>query len=279
VVGLRGKASGDVYRRRSPYGVPGDRLWVKEKCWIAPKRFGDPDLNNCKDPDGDGRVVGYSASMDGDSVRCAKDYGVRESPSIYMPRWASRITLEITNVRVERAQAISEADSIAEGMNQECCAGVFDRAARKTTLRDVAWLETESGDWASENYYCYQCAQKLKKKKHRLCGDGGCAIESDGPAFCDQCYAPILMSLTQYGIERELRLEEDPDGKDPKYFPVNDADARVVHMIADGFGDLQDKHLGRLAQIGYATYWDSINGTKYPWSSDPWVWVIEFKVL
>lgn len=103
-----------------PYGAPGDRLWVRENCWIAKKNFGDRTLNNCTDNDGDGRVVGYSASMSGDSVRCAQDYGVTQSPSIHMPRWASRITLEIVNVRVERVQDISEEDAIAEGVDRYC---------------------------------------------------------------------------------------------------------------------------------------------------------------
>lgn len=88
-----------------PYGVPGDQLWVRESHWF----FQDE-----HDP-----VTGYSPPVmttddveyraDGESKR----HGWR--PSIHMPRWASRITLEITEVRVERLQAISEADARAEG--------------------------------------------------------------------------------------------------------------------------------------------------------------------
>lgn len=98
-----------------PYGKPGDRLWVRESAYIAPENFGDLDLANCVDGNGCRRIVGYSASMDGDSERCARDYGVKQSPSIFMPRWASRITLEITGVHAERLQGISEADASAEG--------------------------------------------------------------------------------------------------------------------------------------------------------------------
>jgi hypothetical protein len=86
---------------RCPYGQPSDRLWVRENfCDVAsegsPRRL---------------QEVMYRA--DGDTSR---DVVPRWSPSIHMPRWASRITLEITDVRVERLQDISEEDAIAEGV-------------------------------------------------------------------------------------------------------------------------------------------------------------------
>lgn len=91
---LRGPVSHDADDVRCPYGQPGDRLWVREAFFDATK------LNE--------RRVIYRA--DGDQSR----FGF--TPSIHMPRWASRITLEITGVRVERLQDISEADAIAEGI-------------------------------------------------------------------------------------------------------------------------------------------------------------------
>ncbi|RKZ99064.1 MAG: hypothetical protein DRQ46_00110 [Gammaproteobacteria bacterium] len=89
-----------------PYGQVGDLLWVRENCYIAPPLFGDKVDENCVDYKGQGRVVGYSASMDSESVRCANDYGVKQTPSIHMFRWASRITLRIKSVKVEQIQDI-----------------------------------------------------------------------------------------------------------------------------------------------------------------------------
>ena len=87
---------------RSPYGGPGDRLWVRET-W---------GLFDTEPKDGEKAKVFYRAT-DGD--RDELRYQLWR-PSIHMPRWASRITLEVVSVRVERLQDITEADAIAEGV-------------------------------------------------------------------------------------------------------------------------------------------------------------------
>lgn len=90
-----------------PYGEEGDGLWVRET-WLP---F---DADHIME----GKRFAYGADTipgsDGD--RCRKDFGYKWKPSIHMPRAASRITLEITGVRVERVQEISESDAKAEGV-------------------------------------------------------------------------------------------------------------------------------------------------------------------
>ena len=96
-----------------PYGVTGDRLWVRET-WAAEPQFDHlspadiPMTAQCA-----GRVLYDSAIVRGFH---------RPRPSIHMPRWASRLTLEITGVRVERVQAITEADAKAEGVEHYAAA-------------------------------------------------------------------------------------------------------------------------------------------------------------
>ena len=94
-----------------PHGQPGDRLWVRET-WADVRKMGfDKDLF----PLG----AGYRADCKSvASLEIAKGYGVRWRPSVHMPRWASRITLEIVRVRVERVQEISDQDAIHEGIER-----------------------------------------------------------------------------------------------------------------------------------------------------------------
>lgn len=93
----------------SPYGAPGDRLWVREThapqpdCLISWSKW-------MAGAGGEKPIIHYAAD--------ASDRAWVEKwrPSIHMPRWASRITLEVTGVRVERLQDISTNDAEAEGV-------------------------------------------------------------------------------------------------------------------------------------------------------------------
>lgn len=86
-----------------PYGRPHDRLYVRE-AWAAQHAYDHlPARLIPRDA-----CIHYPATED-----CG---GLRGRPSIHMPRWATRIVLDIMEVRVERLQDISEADAIAEGV-------------------------------------------------------------------------------------------------------------------------------------------------------------------
>ncbi|MGX5887840.1 hypothetical protein MJ435_10185, partial [Burkholderia gladioli] len=88
-----------------PYGQPGDRLWVRET-WAQPAPL-DPGPTVYRADYPDCVPAGFENIPPADAIRW--------KPSIHMPRALSRITLEITDVRVERLREIGEGDAIAEG--------------------------------------------------------------------------------------------------------------------------------------------------------------------
>ena len=142
---------------RCPYGQPGDKLWVRETwTWTGgsstyprdtPLPTGAYDkLYVCYAADGFNRTIETGGKVlpvprqppqrEGE-VYCLRDapadfvytgdntyvdrlgrWWKRKIPAIHMPRWASRILLEITDVRVQRVQDISEEDAIAEGIRE-----------------------------------------------------------------------------------------------------------------------------------------------------------------
>lgn len=95
-----------------PYGQPGDRLWVRETWYCDHYLVQSGPYLKPEDLDMDAMMV-YRASS-GDRP-CEAEQPIWR-PAIHMPRWASRITLEVTGVRIERLHDISEADAIAEGV-------------------------------------------------------------------------------------------------------------------------------------------------------------------
>lgn len=134
----------------SPRFAPGDRLWVREA-------FSYDRL----DVDRDGILPPWYWA---DGNPDAGDW-TRPKPSIHMPRWASRLTLHVTDLRVQRLQEISEADARAEGIEPREIRPVHDidqpaetwwfgtengRASAKSAFRDL-WdsLNAERAPWSS----------------------------------------------------------------------------------------------------------------------------------
>ena len=136
-----------------PYGDAGDTLWVREGFAVQPELWAD---NHGPQP------IHYTADC---VVRFAgeKDYrGIedyRSKPSIHMPRWASRITLRITDVRVERLQDISCADAEAEGAGHE--AGLTGGQAREAF--SLLWNRINGpGAWEANHWVWVLSFERVK---------------------------------------------------------------------------------------------------------------------
>ncbi|QUX96652.1 hypothetical protein C0J08_15145 [Marinomonas sp. CT5] len=141
----------------SPYGMPGDRLWVRET-WQGPlvnqedegaiiankERFQNP------------KYCSYEAS--GDSCEFydieLEELVYRWKPSIHMPRWACRLVLEITNVRLEQVQDISEEDAKKEGTITEqmaADAGLSWRFGDRRQFKDM-WDKVYPNSWKNNEW-------------------------------------------------------------------------------------------------------------------------------
>lgn len=97
-----------LFECSSPFGNPGDLLWVRETWQIT----------DFLHPTDDNYGFIYKASEDGEMWE-SNDENWKWKPSIFMPKDAARIWLEITEVKVERLQDITEEDAIAEGYGSE----------------------------------------------------------------------------------------------------------------------------------------------------------------
>lgn len=112
--------------------APGDRLWVRETWQVRGLAFGRPISET--------RIAApsawhYRATDDG----AWKAYWGKWRPGIHMPRWASRLTLTVSDVRVQRLLEISEEDAIAEGVDAVCMADM-PRQASWSRKQDFAQL-------------------------------------------------------------------------------------------------------------------------------------------
>ena len=139
----------DMALRHCQYGVPGDRLYIKEGI-----------IRHASIP----QLVGYY--MDGCRVT---EHWEKRSTAMFMPKWAARTWLELTDVRAERLQDISEEDAIAEGITEEnvivganCNGGIHHEETA-----DRYFFDGGDDEGYTSAVYAYEVLwDSINKKKH-----------------------------------------------------------------------------------------------------------------
>lgn len=152
-----GPADGQKHHWRGPFGQPGDRLWVRET-WRPVMGMSRSRVEYCCSPsknmvgtnfDQMAELMIQKGGVFEGLVPTGCKLSMRWRPSIHMPRWASRLTLEVLSIRVQRLREISEEDAVAEGvvwpMASYAFATLWDRLAKPgTKWDDNPWV------WAVE---------------------------------------------------------------------------------------------------------------------------------
>jgi hypothetical protein len=133
------KKTGCMTSIECPYGEEGDHLWVREA-------FADVEGLDYMNPGNISETHKNMRWFKAGMHSCSRPDNMRGKwrPSIFMPRWASRIALEVLSIRVERLQDISAFDALQEGINLPVPSGC-----------DVAPFPKDFGEWTEEKRECW----------------------------------------------------------------------------------------------------------------------------
>lgn len=265
---LRGPVSHEADDVRCSYGVPGDHLWVRER-WMH--SFVGSNVDACHYLADAGTDRWRQASSEQHALDSWK--GCWKS-SMFMPRWASRITLEVTGVRMERLQQIAVDDVLAEGLDVSAASALAVTGAASYTTVPEHWI---SGDDESLSY-CRPCGEnkvaalRAERPTEEFQLDGGWGIDGDSQAFCESCNCALENTFTNCACEEELDHFER-EGFDVR----NPGDCYVLDRLLMAVPWDGAEHSPALRRLAYHALWDSINAKRgHPWASNPWVWVVEF---
>lgn len=259
---------------------PRQLLWVRE-AWHTRKEFDK--LKPSEVGQRVGKDIFYPADNTLNRISGCREEFVRGRlrPSMFMPRWASRITLELTEVRVERLQTISDADITAEGVTASLVSEIIDPVALRANAVPEHWIGGADQGFG----WCRQCAEKevRRLKKADPTGeyyvDGGWSTEGDSQAFCEGCQRTLDNSFTTYACEAEIDHFRDNN------WSLSPLDCLSLQNILGSYGwddpercAPEDRIAPDIHRLGYQALYESIN-RRGSGKSNPWVFVLTFNVL
>lgn len=139
-------APAEDWAKDCPHGQRGDLLWVREGFLVQPELW-----STSRGP----QPLHYRA--DTKDLREVEDYVPK--PSIHMPRWASRLTLRITTVRVERLQEITGQDCAAEGVQIPCSAPGHPLLRLTGHVLPSRFTWKHPDDWSVDDWFRFEYAE------------------------------------------------------------------------------------------------------------------------
>lgn len=159
----------EVLTKCCPYGKLGDLLWVRETHyrWTG---CGDAPIRWVESPDGDRfQARAYSDDPEIKGIICSAECVT--VPSIHMPRWASRLALRITSVRVERVQDISEDDAYSEGYEHQSFYRELDQRERTARMARLSGIgpSTPAHKWFAELWDTINAARGYSWESNPWC--------------------------------------------------------------------------------------------------------------
>ncbi len=251
-----------------PYGAPGNRLWVKEtfmpfgvdgEDYLKPRVIIGYKASNDVRPEGiSHETFGASKSCEfspelwrkyKSDIERMEAEGDRWTPSIFMPRWASRITLEITAIRAERLQDISEADAMAEG------------------------IETIPDPWKRQKIYWknYTYEWKLPKGKQ-----GGVILGFENPI---DSYRTLWNSISLKPKPLYSRTEIIPDEVGNAAMKITLQKKRIIGYISYPWSESDFDAAYPASRIQSSGSPRTYRGKPLTIIANPWVWAISFRKL
>lgn len=182
--------------------------------------------------------------------------------------------IQITGVKIERFQSISDEDCTKEGVDaflKVICEKASEKYEKKSD--NIYWITGRGYDQSLS--YCHNCARKevealnqeIGKGYEKYIADGGWGVEDEHPCFCEKCGKPLLFDFCG-NVDLEL----------PNLDLRHESDLYILNQILSQDDEDAEKVIRYFAREAFSLLIDKVSG-KGTWESNPWVVAYSFELV